>query len=344
MGEYLPVGKLPVDLLRTLIGEVHITDSRVVQGPGVGIDCTVIDAGAKYLVVKTDPITFTAANIGWYAVTICANDIATTGAIPRWFLATILLPEARTTTKLVKHIQAQIIQSCTEIGATYLGGHTEITYGIERTILVGIMIGEVEKDRLISPLGAQSGDRLLLTKGIPIEATAVLAHEFSTRLLSGISEEELSQAGNFNLQPGISILKDAQIAIASGTVHAMHDPTEGGLATALWELAEACQLSVEVELDKIPIYKLSKKICKIFNIDPLGAIASGSLLIAVPRDDVMNVQQGLHTAEIAVTEIGGLSDCIFERHSKDPIVFYKKNGENFTFSRFERDEIGKLFS
>ena len=123
MDKYLPVGKLPVDLLRKLVGGVPISDSRIVLGPGVGMDCVVIDAGAKCLVLKTDPITFTSTDIGWYAVNICANDIATTGAIPLWFLATILLPEARSNIELIDQIQTQIIQSCADIGATFLGGH-----------------------------------------------------------------------------------------------------------------------------------------------------------------------------------------------------------------------------
>jgi hydrogenase expression/formation protein HypE len=304
MVEYLRAGKLPVDLLRKLIGEILIEDSSVIVGPGVGVDCTVIDAGPKYLVLKTDPITFTATNIGWYAVNICANDIATTGATPRWFMATILLPEFQTTTELIEQIQSQIIHSCREINVTFLGGHTEITLGIERPILVGMMIGEVDKKQLISPRDTKPKDRILLTKGIPIEATAILAQEFSSRLSVFISEGELSEAKNFTQKPGISVLKDAQIAISSGIVHAMHDPTEGGLAAALWELAEASQLSIKVDLDNIPVFETSRKICELLKIDPIGSIASGALLIVVPCEEVINIQKGLKNSGIAVTEIG----------------------------------------
>jgi len=344
MVEYLPAGKLPVDLLRKLIGEIHIEDSSVIVGPGVGMDCTVIDAGPKYLVLKTDPITFTATNIGWYAVNICANDIATTGATPRWFMATILLPEFQTTTELIEQIQSQIIHSCREINVTFLGGHTEITLGIERPILVGMMIGEVDKKQLISPRDTKPGDRILLTKGIPIEATAVLAQEFSSRLSVFISEGELSEAKNFTQKPGISVLKDAQIAISSGIVHAMHDPTEGGLAAALWELAEASQLSIKVDLDNIPVFETSRKICELLKIDPIGSIASGALLIVVPCEEVINIQKGLKNSGIAVTEIGRIFESISGFQPGDPIVVYKKNGSYIKLFRPERDEIAKLFA
>jgi len=344
MVEYLPVGKLPVDLLRKLIGEILIEDSSVIVGPGVGMDCTVIDAGPKYMVLKTDPITFTATNIGWYAVNICANDIATTGATPCWFMATILLPEFQTTTELIEQIQSQIIHSCREINVTFLGGHTEITLGIERPIVVGIMIGEVEKKQLISPRDTKPGDRILLTKGIPIEATAILAQEFSSRLSAFLSEGELSEGKNFTQKPGISVLKDAQIAISSGTVHAMHDPTEGGLAAALWELAEASQLSIEVDIDNIPVYEISRKICELLNIDPLAAISSGSLLIVVPVEEVINIQKGLKNSGIAVTIIGRIFESISGYQPGDPIVVYKKNASYIKLFRPDRDEIGKLFA
>ncbi len=138
--------------------------------------------------LKSDPITFATDDIGWYAVQINANDIATTGSTPRWMLATLLLPENQTSPDLVEHIFKQINQAAGALGISLIGGHTEITYDLNRPILMGTLLGEVERSKLIVPSGAQPGDQLLLTKGVPIEATALLAREFSISVEAGIEQ------------------------------------------------------------------------------------------------------------------------------------------------------------
>ena len=132
----LPIGKLPSDLLESLLTRYASHDERVVLGPGVGEDAAVIDMGERYLVAKTDPITFATEDIGWYAVNVNANDVACCGATPRWFLATVLLPEGCTAQR-VETIFDQIATACGELDIALCGGHTEITYGLERPIVVG---------------------------------------------------------------------------------------------------------------------------------------------------------------------------------------------------------------
>src|SRR3954447_9869747 len=127
MDAFLPVGKLPPELLKQLLAKMPTADPRVIVRPGIGLDCAVVEAGPALLVFKTDPITFASSEIGWYAVQIAANDIATAGASPRWFLLTMLLPEAQTTPGLVEHIGAQVADACRAIDVVLIGGHTEIT-------------------------------------------------------------------------------------------------------------------------------------------------------------------------------------------------------------------------
>ncbi len=239
MNNILPLGKLPPELLARLLAKAPIQDPRVLYGPGIGMDCAVIDLGQHVLVFKSDPITFATDDIGWYAVQVNANDIATTGATPRWMLATLLLPENLTDPEMVEHIFEQLAQAARQLGISVVGGHTEITYDLHRAILIGTLIGEVEREQLVMPGGARPGDRLLLTKGVPIEATALLAREFPDRLRPALTETEIEAARQYLYQPGISVVRDARIAIQTGHVTAMHDPTEGGLASALWELSEA---------------------------------------------------------------------------------------------------------
>jgi hydrogenase expression/formation protein HypE len=300
----LPLGKLPPELLAQLLAQAPVSDERVLVGPGVGFDCAVVDLGPTLLVLKSDPITFATAEIGRYLVQVNANDIATTGATPRWLLVTLLLPEGKTTAALAAEISQQIYTACREMGVSVLGGHSEVTYALTRPIAIGTMIGEVTRDRLVTPAGARPGNRLLLTKGVPIEATAILAREFADRLTAVLSPAELAQAQDFLVNPGISVLREAEIALQAGRVTAMHDPTEGGLAAALWELAEASGRSLLVEPAAVPVPPLAGRICRALGLDPLAAIASGALLLAVAADDSAAICQALQAAGIGCAEIG----------------------------------------
>ena len=170
-----PVGKLPADILARMLKTYISFDERVKVGPSIGEDAAAVDMGDRYLLLKTDPITFVAEDIGTYTVRINANDIATMGGKPMWLLTSILLPEKHTTDELVEEIFRQLSLACKEIGVSFCGGHTEITPGIDRVIVVGAMIGEVKKDGLITTSGARTGDDILLTKAIAVEGTSVIA-------------------------------------------------------------------------------------------------------------------------------------------------------------------------
>jgi hydrogenase maturation factor len=321
-------------------------------GPGVGLDCAVLEFGEDLLVLKTDPITFATDMIGWYGVQVCANDIATSGGLPQWMMVSLLMPEDRTTPELIEDIFIQLNTACTEIGVTIVGGHTEITNGLDRPILVGTMIGTVQRDKLVTPQGAKPRDHILLTKGVPIEATAILAREFPDRLLEGkqpnsnnrstnrsvsISPEELIEAQNFIYSPGISVLQDAQIAVKAGKVHAMHDPTEGGLYTALWEMAEACNCSISVDISKVSIHPISERVCQIFDLDPFGSIASGALLLCTPPTEVAKIINDFENEKILCVEIGKILES-----SEAPEVL-ESNLPGRSIPRPDRDEIAKVF-
>lgn len=332
----LPIGKLPADLLAQMLARAPIHDPRVLEGPGIGMDCAVIDNGDTCLVFKTDPITFVSDAIGWYVVQINANDIATAGAEPRWFLCTSLLPEGKTTPELVQHISDQIYQACREKNIAFVGGHTEITHGIDRPILVGTLVGEVARHRLVTPRGAAPGDAVLLTKGIPIEATAILAREFPQRLCGILSEEEITEAADYLFKPGISVVRDARLAQQAGRVTAMHDPTEGGLAASLWEVAEASGRRLVIDPSAIPIPSLSARICRVFDLNPLATIASGALLMTVESRDSAAICRALQSEGIDCRQIGRVEDGEFG-------AWTEENGVQTPLSRPQRDDIGKVY-
>ncbi len=324
-------GKLPPELLASLLARLP-ADPRVVVGPRVGEDAAVIDFGDRYLVAKTDPITFATDQIGWYAVHVNANDLAAMGATPRWFMLTTLLPAGAADVGLVERIFTQVVAACAALDIALIGGHTEITTGIDRPLVTGVMLGEVAKDRLVTTAGARPGDDVLLTKGIPIEAVAIIAREKRAELLAHFDAAFLDRAAGFLTDPGISVLRDARIACAAGRVTAMHDPTEGGLATALWELAEAAGLRVEIDVDTWPICEEGARLCAHFGLDPLGAIASGALLLTVTPESTGAVMGALRAQGIAAFRLGSV-------RAGEPDVRVR----GVQLARPARDEIARLF-
>ena len=332
----LPLGKLKINLLQELLPQSH-RDARVIVGPKIGEDAAVIDFGESYLVAKTDPITFATDEIGWYLICVNSNDIATMGAVPKWLLTTILLPENRTTEVLIRRIMEQINTACEHFGITLCGGHTEITYGLDRPIVIGQMLGEVEKGKLIVSSGAQAGDDLILTKGLGIEATSIIARECESDLLEKFSPTFLNRAKGYLTSPGISVLEEAQIAVETGGVHAMHDPTEGGVATAIHELAHAANLGVVVWQDALLISDETEQLCGELDLNPLGVISSGALLIVADPTKSSEIVAAITERDIPSKVIGQLlppeSGCWIEADSqRSPLPI------------FETDEITKVFS
>ena len=303
--DIFPLGKLPMATLARLLAAHAGHDERVVSGMGIGQDATVIDMGDRYLVAKSDPVTFATEQIGWYAVNVNANDLACCGAQPRWFLCTVLLPEAATDQRLVDSLFDQISTACQSVGASLAGGHTEVTHGLKRPIVVGHMLGEVAKDKLVTTAGAKVGDVILVTKAIAIEGTALIAREKHKDLLShGFDEAFLTEARNVLFDPGISVLREASLAVQAAPIHAMHDPTEGGIVTGLHELARAANLGMMIDADEIPILPACERLCRQYHLHPLGLIASGSLLITTAPHSAQAVVNALATAGIACTPIG----------------------------------------
>jgi hydrogenase maturation factor len=334
----LKPGKLPPDLLQRLLTSYSRTDPRVIVGPAVGEDAAIIDMGGHYLIAKSDPITFATDAIGYYGVVVNANDIATRGGQAKWFLATLLLPERTTSVALVESIFAQIAEACHAYSITVVGGHTEVTHGLDRPILSGHMLGEVDAVGLISTSGAQVGDVLLLTKGICIEGTAIIAREREQELRAGaVPEAIIQRAKNFLYEPGISVVRDASVATAAGHIHAMHDATEGGLAMAVHELATAAHVGMVINGQQIPILEEAALLCRAYGLDPLGTIASGALLIATPAEEALRVQQALQVNNITCAAIGRLVP------PEDGVLF-NDGGRLQPVPTFSRDEITKLFT
>jgi hydrogenase maturation factor len=335
--QILPVGKLRAQSLQAYLGKYAVLDSRVVVGPRIGEDAAVIEMGDRYLLATTDPITFATEEIGWYALQVNANDLAVRGARPRWFLATLLLPEGATTEASVEALFAQLGRACQELQVSLVGGHTEVTHGLRRPIVVGTMLGEVEKEKLVTTSGARVGDVILLTKGIPLEGAAIIARERGAELeRRGLPGALIERVRQFLHRPGLSVVPEALLACELAPVHAMHDPTEGGIATACWELAQAAEVGLRVERERLPIFPEGERFCREFGLDPLGTIASGALLLTLAPADAAVVLHACAREGI---------DCAFVGQvvPKEEGVVLVESGRSAPMPLFPQDEITKIF-
>ena len=336
----LPVGKLKHDLLKQLL-PTHNRNTGLVVGPQLGEDAAVIELGDNYLVATSDPITFATEDIGWYMVCVNSNDIAAMGAVPKWLLVTLLLPEDATTPAMVQDIMSQITGACAAFDIALCGGHTEVTPAVTQPVVIGQMMGITYKDSLFTSADACAGDVLILTKGLGIEATAIIARECEEKLREKQDALFLEQAKNYLMNPGISVLKDAQIAIATGGVHAMHDVTEGGVTTAAYELATAAELGVIVYSDKLlgssVLYgDITRTLCDMFGLNPLGVISSGAMLIAAAPEKGEAICRALGTAGINADIIGKFLQ------PEDGFWLEDAKGTQQPLPVFETDEIAKL--
>ena len=334
--DFLPAGKLPLEVLSGLLGKIPGGDPRVVLGGRTGEDAAVIDLGDRYLIAASDPVTFATERPGWYAVQVNANDIAAMGGECRWLLATLLLPENRTTADEVESLFTELSAACSKLGVALVGGHTEITSGMERPLICGTMLGEAAPERLCLKRNARAGDILLLAGELAIEGTALIAREFPDRLRDSCTTEEIAAGASLLDEPGISVVAAARAALDAGGVHAMHDPTEGGLAGAVFELCEAAGLGMELELDHVPVHGLTEKFCGLMGLDPLGLISSGSLLIACEPEAASGVITSVTAAGIKCTAIGALVP-------REAGLTEFENGHRRELRRFGRDELVKLF-
>jgi hydrogenase maturation factor len=335
MGTPLPAGKLPNDLLGELLDDFVFDDPSILINPGIGEDTAAADiTSEQVLILKSDPITFATDSIGQYAVLINANDIATAGAKPRWLLATLLFPPGVTAWR-IRHVVDELRTFSSQWNITLCGGHTEITDAVSRPVVIGMMAGTVTKSDLIDKANMDTGDRILLTKRAAVEGTAIIAREFGEQLKKmAFTDAEIDQGRKFLSH--ISIIPEAGIAAKSAGTSAMHDVTEGGVATALEEFSIAGGHRIKVDMDRIPVFPETRKICKLFGINPLGLIGSGSLLICCRQPDYENLMASIHHANIEVT-------CIGEVLGKGQGIEAYLDQKRVEWPKFEVDEITKLF-
>jgi hydrogenase maturation factor len=326
-------GKIPTQvLIRNVFRYKGIEDRAVIMGSSIGEDAALVSLGKDVLVLTTDPVTGTPSDIGWLAVHINANDVACRAAKPRWFLCDLLLPE-RSNVRLVNSIMKQI-KAAKQVGVAVVGGHTEVTPGLKRPIVVGYMLGVVRTKQFVTSDGARPGDYLIMTKTVGIEGTAVLASDFAPKLRPKIGGKLLRRARG--LKGLISVVDDALLSVQVGGVKAMHDPTEGGLLQGVWELAEASGTGFLIHESRIPIRPETKQICSALKVDPLRLMSSGCLLIAADKRKSALILRRLRAHRIQASIIGMMTQ---RRRGRKLVAL---NGKAREIGTSERDELYRV--
>jgi hydrogenase expression/formation protein HypE len=267
-------------------------------GPAVGIDFAAVMLDGGYLIVSSDPVTGVEDDVGWYAVNVCANDVATSGARPRFLNSVILLPIGADE-KIVRKIARQISGAAKDLGMMVLGGHTEVTPGLKRPAVIITAMGLT--DHYVTAGDAKEGDAVVMTKTAGIEGTSILARTCRDRLDS-IGIKVMLEAEEMIRQ--ISVVEDAKILFATGKVHAMHDPTEGGVLGGVYEMAVASGLGYTLHLKEIAVASATSAVCNILNADPARLIGSGCLLAAVDPNAVDEALEKLNGHEVSAKVIG----------------------------------------
>jgi len=325
------IGKIPPDsMVRAVYSHGGKSNPRLVLGPGIGRDTAVVRLAKKLVVLTADPVTGTTRHIGEHSVHINANDIAATGARPVWYVCTLLLPPG-TSEKTLARIMGGIDRASRSLGITVAGGHTEVTRRLENPLIAGFMIGELGS-RTLSSSNMRIGDWILMTKTAGIEGSAILASEHSGRL-KRVKAETIRKAQSFVKQ--ISIVEEAMSISKTLGVHALHDPTEGGVLNGLWEMAEASGLGIEVWADRIPVAMETLEICSELHLDPLKLMSSGCLLVAVASNSVRRVMKTLRDQSVMVSDVGRVRPSSKGR-------FLSKGGTKMELVAVPQDELYKL--
>lgn len=291
------IGKVPPEILADVLDRTGQVDKQVHQPAAIGEDAAAIDIGEQTLVVSVDPISMATTHVGRLAIHVACNDIAASGAAPRWVTNTMFLPDDDPET--IKQITTQLHETALDLGVSIVGGHSEYNPDLSRPLLSLCAIGTT--DRFVGTGGANPGDVVLLVGEAALEGTAILANDFTDQLRdAGIESQTIDRAAS--LIDEISVI-DAAMACRDDA-SAMHDPTEGGVVTGLLELAVASGVTVRAERERIPIRPETHRVCQAMDVDPLKIFGSGALLCTLSGDVVSNVQSILDDHDLDSAVIG----------------------------------------
>ena len=314
-----------------MLGKLGARRSETLVHAALGVDAAAIAVDADWAcVLTTDPITTAAAGAGRLAVHVVCNDLAAMGAEPVGVLATLLFPDG-VLASAIAELSAEIDATARELNVEVLGGHTEVAPAVNAPLVVMTGVGKARRDRLFTAAGARPGDALVLTKAAGLEGSHILASDLRSELAGHVPDALLEEARGYAAE--LSVVPEARLAVDLGAT-AMHDPTEGGVVGAAWEMAEASGCGFRIEVAEIIVRPPTRAICDALGVDPLRLIASGALLVAC--GDGPTMVRGLLERGIPAAQIGQMTTPDTGRHLVHP------DGRLEQVDRLDRDELYRV--
>lgn len=330
------MSKFSFDVLqRSVFPYVKSSDPDVLLGAGFGEDVALTRVGDDILASHVDPIVGAIGHIGSLAVQVACNDLAVSGVPPRWILALVLVPRQEDEETLSRIMQ-DINQVAKELNISVIGGHTGYSAGLSRPLVAVTALGTLSGRKPVLTGGAKPGDHILVTKGIALEGTAILAEDFADVALDlDLTDGDLQEGKG--LGSLINVIPEA-LALADHGATAMHDVTRGGLLETLLEMAHLSQAGFEVTVSRIPIHPVVSRFAQAFAFDPLRMISSGTIAAAVPADTVEQICEALHRLDVPVADVGRVIPG-------NGVTLIRDEGlEQVTELHCEDDELARMWS
>ena len=330
----MKTGKVSESILkRSVIKQIKVNKDKILSGPGVGLDCGALELNqGEIAVMSTAPVSGTAKDIGGHALLSVANNLAASGADPIGIMMTVLLPP-KTEEAVLRDLVKSVADQAKVCGMAVLGGHTETMEAVLTPVISITGVGKVRKDRMLNAAGARPGHEIIMTKYAGLAGTAELAKEKEDELTTRYPLSFIREAQD--LLTMYSVTREAEVA-REFDVAAMHDISECGLFGALWELAAASKVGLEIELSKVPIRQQTVEVCEFYDLNPYMLRSGGSLLIVAERGS--DIVDALHNDGIEAAVIGRI------REDNDKIVIYGEDRETRFLEPPRRDEIYKILS
>jgi hydrogenase maturation factor len=288
--------------------------------------------GSEKIVLTADPITFTEESIGTYTVAVNGNDIVAMGGTPRYLTTTILLPLGTKLSK-VRAIFEDIAAASEKAGILWVGGHTEVTSAVSRIVISAQAVGFID-GKPTTTTSARPGEVIVMTKWAGLEGTTLIARERAAEVLSLLGPESYREVLAWLEDPGISVIREGAL-LKNLDLGAAHDPTEGGIATGIHEIAERSRVGIRIQGERIPIRPETEKICRHFGLDPLGLLSSGTLLFTCSAETAESAAALLQEHSIVMAVIGDIT------RETGHILITAQDRER-PLPLFERDEVIKL--
>ncbi len=323
------------DLERHVFPFVETNDPDVILGSAFGEDVALTRIGDEVLVSHVDPIVGAIGNIGWLAVHVACNDIATSGAPPRWILLLVLVP-TEDDMDLLEQIMRDAKRASNEISVSIIGGHTGYSAGLSRPLVAVTALGIATDRKPLRTSGAQVGDHVLITKSIALEGTAILAQDFAdVALRSGLTRQDLETARK--LMTEMSVVQEALVLAEHGAT-SMHDVTRGGVLETLLEIALLSNVGISIDASRVPILPVVSRFTRAFQFDPLRMISSGTLAATVPPDRMSRVTDSLKKAGVPFADVGRVTDGV-------GVLLLRKDGNvHYREIHCEEDELARMWT